>query len=74
MAARDHPVRAGFHAALRRGHELAPTAGYRRPSTDAVAGGHALWLARQLADTVTVPGRTSIRMQFPRDVTHRNTP
>jgi anti-sigma regulatory factor (Ser/Thr protein kinase) len=59
------------------GHQLSPTAGYRRPRTDSLEGGRGLWLARQLADTVTVhaePGRTSIRMHFPHDVTHRTMP
>ncbi|MDI6102233.1 MEDS domain-containing protein [Actinoplanes sp. NEAU-A12] len=48
------------------------TAGYYRPQPLAVtAGGRGLWLARQLADVVTVssaPGRTSVRLHFPRQL------
>ncbi|MEU4690501.1 ATP-binding protein [Actinoplanes sp. NPDC023714] len=44
-------------------------AGYLRPEPSAaLAGGRGLWLARQLADVVTVssvPGRTSVRLYFP---------
>ncbi|GAA4958183.1 ATP-binding protein [Actinoplanes utahensis] len=47
-------------------------AGYLRPDpVAAVAGGRGLWLARQLADVVTMssaPGRTSVRLHFPREV------
>ncbi|GIF41759.1 ATP-binding protein [Actinoplanes xinjiangensis] len=47
-------------------------AGYRRPDPVApAAGGRGLWLARQLADVVTVssqPGRTSVRLHFPRQI------
>lgn len=47
-------------------------AGYLRPDpVVTVAGGRGLWLARQLADVVTVssePGRTSVRLQFPREI------
>ncbi|WP_229068785.1 ATP-binding protein [Actinoplanes sp. DH11] len=47
-------------------------AGYLRPDPlAAVAGGRGLWLARQLADVVTVdcvPGRTSVRLHFPHQV------
>ncbi|GAA0453011.1 hypothetical protein Aca07nite_68020 [Actinoplanes capillaceus] len=47
-------------------------AGYLRPDpVAAVAGGRGLWLARQLADVVTVrsqPGRTSVRLHFPREI------
>ncbi|GIF17005.1 sensor histidine kinase [Actinoplanes teichomyceticus] len=47
-------------------------AGYHRPDPLAsVAGGRGLWLARQLADVVTVsarPGCTSVRLYFPRHI------
>ncbi len=47
-------------------------AGYLRPDpVAAVAGGRGLWLARQLADVVTVrseAGRTSVRLHFPREI------
>ena len=47
-----------------------PAAGFHRPHPiAAVAGGRGLWLARQLADVVTVssaPGRTAVRLHFPR--------
>ncbi len=59
-----------------RGRELSPLVGYRRPSSTTAEGGRGMWLARQLADTVTVhtlPGRTtSVRLHFPYDVTHRD--
>ncbi|GAA2845720.1 hypothetical protein Acy02nite_47330 [Actinoplanes cyaneus] len=46
------------------------TAGYYRPHPlAATTGGRGLWLARQLADVVTVsaaPGRTTVRLLFPR--------
>jgi anti-sigma regulatory factor (Ser/Thr protein kinase) len=45
------------------------TAGYYRPDPlGAATGGRGLWLARQLADAVTVssaPGRTTVRLHFP---------
>ncbi|WP_433790772.1 ATP-binding protein [Actinoplanes sp. CA-252034] len=47
-------------------------AGFLRPDpVSAMAGGRGLWLARQLADVVMVssaPGRTSVRLHFPRDI------
>jgi anti-sigma regulatory factor (Ser/Thr protein kinase) len=47
-------------------------AGYLRPDpVTAVAGGRGLWLARQMADVVTVssrPGLTSVRLHFPRHI------
>lgn len=47
-------------------------AGFRRPDpVAAVAGGRGLWLARQLADVVMMssePGRTSVRLHFPREI------
>jgi anti-sigma regulatory factor (Ser/Thr protein kinase) len=57
------------------GRPIAPTAGYRPPDPDSTSAGRGIWLARQLADTVTVrttAGRTSVRLQFPHDVTHRH--
>jgi anti-sigma regulatory factor (Ser/Thr protein kinase) len=52
------------------GNEPIPvTAGYYRPDPlGGAAGGRGLWLARQLADVVTVssaPGRTMVRLHFP---------
>jgi anti-sigma regulatory factor (Ser/Thr protein kinase) len=53
------------------GIPIPPMAGYQPPN-----GGHAgrgMWLARQLADSVTTytaGSRTSVRLYFPRDVTH----
>ena len=48
------------------------TAGYYRPHPlAAAAGGRGLWLARQLADMVTVvsgPGRSAVRLHFPRQL------
>ena len=56
------------------GRPVPPTAGYRRPRmTGATPGGRGLWLARQLADLAeveTAPGRTSVRLYFPRSVMH----
>lgn len=47
-------------------------AGFLRPDpVAAVAGGRGLWLARQLADMVMLssePGRTSVRLHFPREI------
>jgi anti-sigma regulatory factor (Ser/Thr protein kinase) len=47
-------------------------AGYLRPDpVTVVAGGRGLWLARQMADVVTVssrPGLTSVRLHFPRHI------
>ncbi|HEX7744363.1 MAG TPA: sensor histidine kinase [Micromonosporaceae bacterium] len=73
-------VRAWHHADIlivqvddSRGRRLPPAAGYRRPSLGP-EGGRGLWLARQLADTVTAHtgnGCTSVRLHFPYDVTHR---
>ena len=56
------------------GRPLPPLAGYVPPGTDPDAG-RGLWLARQLADVVSVhtEGRTtSVRLHFPHEVTHRN--
>jgi anti-sigma regulatory factor (Ser/Thr protein kinase) len=58
------------------GRPLPPAAGYRRPGADQGAGGRGMWLARQLADSVTVhtgPGHTSVRLHFPYPVIHRGT-
>ena len=48
------------------------TAGYYRPRpVAAAAGGRGWWLARPLADVVTVssaPGRTAVRLHFPRQL------
>jgi anti-sigma regulatory factor (Ser/Thr protein kinase) len=59
----------------RGGQTLAPDAGYRRPDAGTTPGGRGLWLARQLADSVLThsePGRTSVRLHFPREITNRN--
>jgi anti-sigma regulatory factor (Ser/Thr protein kinase) len=56
------------------GRPLPPAAGYRRPAAASAAGGRGLWLARQLADTVTIhnsPGRTCVRLHFPHHIMHR---
>lgn len=53
------------------GRPIPPDAGYRSPGHPAHHLG--LWIARQLADvllTRTTPGRTSVRMYFPYDITH----
>lgn len=54
------------------GGAIPAEAGYLRPDPVAVvAGGRGLWLARQLADVVTVtsePGRTAVRLSFPREI------
>lgn len=58
------------------GRSLPPDAGYRPPPVG-VPGGRGMWLARQLADVVTVHtggGVTSVRLHFPHEVTHRNPP
>ncbi|SNY24260.1 sensor histidine kinase [Paractinoplanes atraurantiacus] len=57
------------------GYPLPPDAGYRPPEPAAGPGGRGLWLARQLADTVSTharPGCTSVRMHFPLEITNRN--
>nr|WP_296067535.1 ATP-binding protein [uncultured Actinoplanes sp.] len=57
------------------GQPLPPDAGYRRPDRGETPGGRGLWVARQLADTVTThtgPDHTSVRLHFPREVTNRN--
>jgi anti-sigma regulatory factor (Ser/Thr protein kinase) len=51
----------------RGGRTIPPTAGHHRPA-DASHGGLGLWLARRLAELVTIHttgGRTTVRMQFP---------
>ena len=51
------------------GRPIPAAAGYHRPRPFAAVGGRGLWLARQLADVVTVssaPGRTAVCLQFPR--------
>jgi anti-sigma regulatory factor (Ser/Thr protein kinase) len=56
------------------GRPLPALAGYVAPGTDPDTG-RGLWLARQLADVVSVhtDGRTtSVRLHFPHEVTHRN--
>jgi anti-sigma regulatory factor (Ser/Thr protein kinase) len=56
------------------GRPLPPTAGYLPPDTRPGTG-RGLWLARQFADVVTAhtgAGRTSVRLRFPYDITHRN--
>jgi anti-sigma regulatory factor (Ser/Thr protein kinase) len=53
------------------GRPVPPDAGYRRPAAAHTPGGRGLWLARQLADTVTAraeTGQTSVRLHFPREV------
>ncbi|GAA4964719.1 ATP-binding protein [Actinoplanes utahensis] len=54
------------------GHPIPVTAGYHRPHPlAAVTGGRGLWLARQLADVAVMssaPGRTSVRLYFPRQL------
>lgn len=57
------------------GRPVPPDAGYRRPAAAHTPGGRGLWLARQLADTVTAraeTGQTSVRLHFPREVINRN--
>ncbi|MFI6077352.1 ATP-binding protein [Actinoplanes sp. NPDC051343] len=52
-----------------------PTAGYRPPAATSATNGRGLWLARQLADTVTIhtsPGRTYVRLHFPHQIMHRS--
>jgi anti-sigma regulatory factor (Ser/Thr protein kinase) len=54
------------------GRPIPSAAGYRRPD-DPAPRGRGLWLARQLAAVVathTTTGRTSVRLFFPRAVTH----
>jgi anti-sigma regulatory factor (Ser/Thr protein kinase) len=56
------------------GRPLPALAGYVAPRTDPDTG-RGLWLARQLADAVSVhtePRMTSVRLHFPHEVTHRN--
>lgn len=56
------------------GRPLPAYAGYLPPNTDAECG-RGLWLARQLADVLTVHtggGITSVRLYFPYGVTHRS--
>lgn len=51
-----------------------PAAAGHLPPDPGEASGRGLWLARQLADVVTTHtggGTTSVRLQFPHDVTHR---
>ena len=60
----------------RGGRPLPPDAGYRPPAAVHTPGGRGLWLARQLADTVTTytsNGRTSVRLHFPREIINRLT-
>jgi anti-sigma regulatory factor (Ser/Thr protein kinase) len=56
------------------GRPIPPDAGYRPPDPADPSVGRGLWLARQLADTVTIEavtaGRTSVRLHFPRGVSH----
>jgi anti-sigma regulatory factor (Ser/Thr protein kinase) len=57
------------------GKPIPATAGYYRPASLTTPGGRGLWLARQLADVVTVdsePGCTRVRLYFPYSVTHRD--
>jgi anti-sigma regulatory factor (Ser/Thr protein kinase) len=57
------------------GKPIPATAGYYRPASMVTPGGRGLWLARQLADIVTVdfePGLTRVRLYFPYAVTHRD--
>ena len=47
-------------------------AGYQPPPSDQ-QGGRGLWLARQLADTLTTyttSTSTTVRLHFPHDLTH----
>jgi anti-sigma regulatory factor (Ser/Thr protein kinase) len=56
------------------GRPLPALAGYVAPGANPAAG-RGLWLARQLADVVSVhtgPCLTSVRLHFPHEVTHRN--
>lgn len=56
------------------GRPLPALAGYVAPGANPAAG-RGLWLARQLADVVSVhteAGTTSVRLHFPHEVTHRN--
>ncbi len=58
------------------GHPISVNAGYRPPDV-AAGSGRGLWLARQLADVLTThtsPGRTSVRLHFPHDITHQHSP
>lgn len=55
------------------GRRIPPTAGFHRPGSAGRVGGRGLWLARQLADVVTVHSRehgTSVRLHFPYAGTH----
>jgi anti-sigma regulatory factor (Ser/Thr protein kinase) len=55
------------------GRPIPPTAGFCPPREDSSVGGRGLWLARQLADVVTVhttAGRSTVRLYFPREVMH----
>ena len=55
------------------GTPIPPTAGYQPPGDQ--PGGRGMWLARQLADTVTTyttSAFTTVRLHFPHDVTHLN--
>jgi anti-sigma regulatory factor (Ser/Thr protein kinase) len=57
------------------GYPLPADAGYRRPAPGDAPGGRGLWLARQLADTVsthTRRGTTTVRLHFPVEITNRN--
>lgn len=54
------------------GIPIPPLAGYLPPAADQ-RGGRGLWLARQLADTLTTyttSASTTVRMHFPHDFTH----
>jgi anti-sigma regulatory factor (Ser/Thr protein kinase) len=53
---------------------LPPAAGYVFPSPDLGPRGRGMWLARQLADVVTVDttiGHNAVRLHFPYNLTHR---
>ncbi|RZU73017.1 anti-sigma regulatory factor (Ser/Thr protein kinase) [Micromonospora kangleipakensis] len=55
------------------GHRIPPAAGFHRPGSADRVGGRGLWLARQLADVVTVhcgESSTSVRLHFPHAGTH----
>ncbi|WP_406038413.1 ATP-binding protein [Micromonospora sp. NBC_00898] len=55
------------------GQRIPPTAGFHRPGSAGRVGGRGLWLARQLADVVTVhsgASGTSVRLHFPYAGTH----